>query len=161
MTNLTRNHSERGAALVVCLLIMAVLALLGAAMLANSVLELHIGGNQRESKVNFYTADGAARFQVTRLSSPNDPMGNVADVDTPNQELVPSGTEPADANMAHWAVAAATANYPSYHYRVVYLRKGNPPKGYSASTFAGFFYQVDCLGQDAGVSLISMKIGPK
>jgi len=163
-----QRPEQRGAALIVCLLIIAVLALLGAAMLTTSVIELRVGGNQRASKVNFYTADGAARFIVTRLSSPNDAVGNVAQIDVPNQTLVPSATEPADAGMPGWALAQEGVAYPwggpqpfSYHYRVMYLRKGNPPKGYSANTFAGFFYEVDCLGQDVGISTLCMKIGPK
>jgi hypothetical protein len=165
-----KGDRERGAALVVCLLIMAVLALLGAAMLTTSVIELKIGGSQRASKVNFYAADGAARFLVTRLASPTDTLGNVAQIDVPNQTLAPNAAnDPADPNMAGWATYTADTAPPwggpsqpfSYHYRVIYLRKGNPPKGYSANTFAGFFYQVDCLGQDVAVSTINMKIGPK
>lgn len=162
------SRGQRGAALVVCLLIMAVLALLGAAMLTNSVIELKIGGSQRQSKVNFYTADGAARFLVTRLASPTDTLGNVAQIDLPNQTLAPNAAEPADPLMAGWALAQAGVVYPwggpmpfDFHYRVIYLRKGNPPKGYSASSFAGFYYQVDCLGEDVAVSTVNMKIGPK
>lgn len=164
-----KGDRERGAALVVCLLIMAVLALLGAAMLTTSVIELKIGGSQRASKVNFYAADGAARFLVTRLASPTDTLGNVAQIDLPNQPLAPNAAnDPADPGMPGWALAQEGVVYPwggpmpfDFHYRVVYLRKGNPPKGYSANTFAGFFYQVDCLGQDVAVSTINMKIGPK
>jgi hypothetical protein len=164
-----KGDRERGAALVVCLLIMAVLALLGAAMLTTSVIELKIGGSQRASKVNFYAADGAARFLVTRLASPTDTLGNVAQIDVPNQTLAPNAAnDPEDPGMLGWALAQEGVAYPwggpmpfDFHYRVVYLRKGNPPKGYSANTFAGFFYQVDCLGQDVAVSTINMKIGPK
>jgi Tfp pilus assembly protein PilX len=163
---LIKREGERGAALVVCLLVMAVLALLGAAMITNSVLELKLSGNQRASKTDFYAADGGVRLLVTRLSDPTQTVGNVAQIDVPNQTLAPNATETEDPHMPGWVLAQGASPWGgpqpfAYHYRVIYLHKGNPPKGYSVGAFAGYYYQVDCMSGDTGVSTINMKIGPK
>lgn len=162
-------RGQRGAALVVCLLIMAVLSLLGAAMITNSVIELKIGGHQRASKVDFYAADGGTRLLMPRLSSPADQVGNVAQIEVPNQTLAPNATtDPADPGLPGYSLAQEGVTYAwggpqpfDYHYRIIYTQKANPPKGYSVGTFAGFYYEVDCLTNDTAVSTINMKIGPK
>ncbi len=159
---ISKRDGQRGAALVVCLLIMAVLSLLAAAMITSSIIEVKVSGSQRASKVDFYTADGAARLLVNRLSAPGDPVGNVADTSQIDFPLAPNATEPADASVpGNWALAVPASGLPSYHYRIWYLRKGNPTKGYSANTFAGYYYQVDCLVNSTCVSTVNMKIGPK
>jgi hypothetical protein len=155
------REKERGAALVVCLLIMAVLALLGAAMITNSTIEVKMAGNQRATKVDFYAADGAARLLTPRLSSPTDAVGAVADPETPNQWLEPVA--------AGWATYTANTDPAwggprqpmDYNYRIIYLHKGNPPKGYSQGSFAGFFYEVDAMVNNTAICTINMKIGPK
>jgi hypothetical protein len=167
---LAARMGQRGAALVVCLLIMAVLSLLGAAMITSSVIELKITGNQRASKVDFYAADGGVRLVTTRLSSPADPVGNVAHIEVPNVALTPSASDVPDPSLGpDWAVYHANTapawGGPSlpfdYHYRVWYVKKANPPKGYSVGSFAGYYYEVDCLGDSTAVSNINTKIGPK
>jgi hypothetical protein len=151
------------------MLIMAVLSLIGVAVITNSAIELRITGSQRVGKLNFYTADGANQLLITRIAAAGDTVGDVPNVEQALQTLAPNANEPADPNMPGWAVVQAGTVPPwggqaqpfDYNYRMLYLRRGSPPKGYSASTFSGFFYEVDTLAGQRGVQTVNMRIGPR
>ena len=57
--------NERGAALIIVLIMLVLLTILGASMLATSTSELRIAGNYRNSEEAFYVADSAMEFAHT------------------------------------------------------------------------------------------------
>ncbi|MFH0809561.1 MAG: PilX N-terminal domain-containing pilus assembly protein [Pseudomonadota bacterium] len=157
------DRGQRGAALVACLMVMAIISLLAASMITNAVIELRAGGSQRQAKVSFYAADGATQMIAARLSvaDPAEVAANGFDPITRDMGTALPGDWLVDPSGA-WVNQAQVGTFPSYNYRVRYLGKSNPPKGYSAIHYAGYYYQVDCNTNDgAGIGTICMKIGPK
>jgi len=55
---------------------------------------------------------------------------------------------------------AATDNFLDYHYRVVYLHGTVPPKGYDATKFAGYRFQI-AAQRTSLIELGASKVGPK
>ncbi len=149
----TARTGQRGAALIMCLLMMAVLSLLAAGMVTNTVIALKVGGGLREREANFYAADGACIVKTAQLSTD---VAAVTDVDAQNQQL-----DPPDSNL--WKAVPANGPIPGYDYRILYLHREPPKKGYSQNSFDGFYYEVDCgvSGSGVAMSTINMKVGPK
>jgi len=83
--HLSRLSDERGLALVVAMVLVAMLAFLGAAALLTSSTEMDIAGNERAYQEAFYTADGGSQLapRVIRniLSDDLSGYGSAIDVD--------------------------------------------------------------------------------
>lgn len=71
------NTKQRGAVLVVSLLVLLVLTLIGISSLDNSVLEEKMASNAQTSSITFQAAESAIRQAV--LPERNDPPGAVSD----------------------------------------------------------------------------------
>ncbi len=67
-----RGQGEEGFVLVSILTIMVMLVMLGLASTTSTVMELHIAGNDRVYKENFYRAEGAAMESAQRLANEKD-----------------------------------------------------------------------------------------
>ncbi len=65
-------QDEKGFVLVSILTIMVMLVMLGLASTTSTVMELHIAGNDRVYKENFYLAEGAAMESAQRLANERD-----------------------------------------------------------------------------------------
>lgn len=47
-----------------------------------------------------------------------------------------------------------------YHYRVVYSHAGSPPKGYDASNFSGYYFEISA-NNNTTIEAGGQKVGPK
>ncbi|MFV9690402.1 MAG: pilus assembly PilX family protein [Desulfobacteria bacterium] len=132
---------NRGAALVVSILIMAVLMLIGAAAIITSSIEIKISGNEKNSREAFYAAEAAWPTALIWLDNQSAPFMGNEDDDTDDPRIVSN--------------VAVGANQFSYE-----LNYQGPPRdipGYSTD-YKDFYYDVECTGNGPGVSESSVQI---
>lgn len=115
---------QRGAALVVGLVLLLVMTLLGVTGISGNTLDLVMAGNTQHSQDAFEAAESAIQAEVLR--------GPLDDIE------VPRVTE--DYQFAPGVSADATTTYSSTQL---------PPPGYSLSEYRSDHYQVDSLGESA------------
>ena len=70
-----KNHykNNKGMALVICLMIMAVAAMIGIGISTDSTIDGLIARNQRDTKKDFFIADGSNLIKVASLIAPDGP----------------------------------------------------------------------------------------
>lgn len=115
---------QRGAALIVGLVLLLVMTLLGVTGVTGNTLELAMAGNTQHAQDAFEAAESAIQAEVLR-----GPLDDIA---------VPRVTEGYQFNPG--VTADATTTYGSTQL---------PPPGYSISEYRADHYQVDSLGMSA------------
>jgi Tfp pilus assembly protein PilX len=131
---------NRGAALVVAVLIMAVLMLIGAAALITSSIEIKISGNEKNSREAFYAAEAAWPTALIWLDNQSAPFMGNEDDNTDDPRIVSN--------------VAVGAN--QFSYELNYQTQQYIP-GYSTD-YKGFYYDVECTGNGPGVSESSLQV---
>lgn len=118
-----RSTAERGAALIVVLVMLLLLSILGMTLLTSSTTELQIAGNYRTTQEAFYAADAALEVAQT------DP-----DVYT---TIIPGVQNRYSSNV--FPIGNNTATY-----RVEYIDRGPPPAGSgNDDSFQSNFYVIN------------------
>ncbi|MEM9386121.1 MAG: PilX N-terminal domain-containing pilus assembly protein [Pseudomonadota bacterium] len=115
---------QRGAALVVGLVLLLVMTLLGVTGISSNTLDLVMAGNTQHSQDAFEAAESAIQAEVLR-----GPLEDIA---------VPRTTE--DYQFAAGVTADTTTTYNSTQL---------PPPGYSLTEYRSDHYQIDSLGESA------------
>ena len=121
------SHHQKGATLVVSLIILLSLTMLGITSMRGTTTEIAMAGNLRESAITFQAAEAGLRSAEATLQAGNEPAGMLAaDADDPNYFL--------DATWDNATVAsislAGIANNP--RYIVKSLGTWNPDRNVSS-----------------------------
>lgn len=145
----SRLGNERGTALVLALVMLALMSILGALSLSTSTTEVGISGNYRSSQQAFYAAERAVEYAMTNEQI-FDTIGTgtidlVADADTTNATATTS-----DDHIAN--IAADTSNSgldESGTNQVTYLTSGALPPGTGSDPtyFQSRYYIITVTGQ--------------
>jgi len=144
--------SERGTALVLALVMLALMSILGALALNTSTTEVSISGNYRSSQQAFYAAERAVEYAMTNEEI-FDTIGTgsidlVADADTTNATATTL-----DDHLAN--IDAATGNSgldPGGVNQVTYLTSGALPPGTGSDPtyFQSRYYIINVTSQGPG-----------
>lgn len=150
-------RNEDGVALITVLIVLLLLAILGATVLTSSTSELKIVGNYRNMQNAFFTTDAAVEFAVTNGSIytalipgtmeswPKAGEGVVLDANGN-----PTATESSDPNYNEIAIGGGTAKI-----KVDYIESGAVPPGSgsevdvglgSGTGFKANYFTVDVIG---------------
>jgi hypothetical protein len=177
---------EEGFVLVFALVILVVVSLLGIWALNSSTIENLIAGNEQAYEQKFNIAEGGIYAEAAKIGHNTVPWYIITDPNQLNQILVPTpgssqydpglsipnGGMPATfveiqpGDAARWPRENLINNYlpgvqeADYAYLVTYLYPDIPPKGYSASDFSGYKFQINSHN-DIDIEAGGKKIGAK
>jgi len=147
-------HNNKGMALVICLLIMAIAAMIGIGIATDSSIDGQISRNQRNIKKDFFVADGSNLIEVAKLLEPAGPAPQ--NINTP--EVLENDTSDSDLP------GAVTIKYRG---RISYLFNRSNLSGYSieGSAFKYYYYTARTLARRNGRNQVCIKstekkIGP-
>jgi len=123
----------------------------------------NIGGTNHSR--SYVVVNPDAHNQVLSPNKSHDALfdpGNDMTVDNASAEYtVDLNTPPAQWPMENLLHSDATAdNFLDYHYRVAYLYGTAPPKGYDATKFSGYRFQI-AAQRTTLIELGGSKVGPK
>lgn len=143
----TRLNNQRGVALVLALVMLALMSILGVMALSTSITEVGISSNYRSSQQAFYAADRAVEYAMT-----NEQIFDTIGTGSVNLNTDGSGT-PSDTRDDHIAnIAAATTNSgldSDATNQVVYLTSGALPPGTGSDPtyFQARYYVITVSGE--------------
>ncbi|MBN2808069.1 MAG: pilus assembly PilX N-terminal domain-containing protein [Deltaproteobacteria bacterium] len=157
-----REYNEKGIALVICLLIMAVAAMLAVGIATDSTIDGQISRNQRNLNKDFFIADGTNQLEVPRISKPNElPVTNI----TAPATLEDDDTDNIDESVP--GLPTTIVDPPSYRAFIRYhFYRPTLSAGYSFNMFNSYYYSTRTRARrnnlnKAGVRTVQSKIGPK
>ena len=142
------TNNERGFAIIVALLMLAIITVMGIAATRTSETETRIAVNDRLYNIAFYTAEAGTAFVAESPSfygSDNITVGG-------------SLSFPNDADPTE-SYALSTSQ--SFNGEVEYLGSSTPPRGsgYDAEKFKAHRYQMTCSGYGPSNSISQIEIG--
>ncbi len=147
-------NNDKGMALVIALLIMAVAAMIGIGIATDSSIDGQISRNQRNTKKDFFVADGSNLIKVASLIEPDGP----APQNTGKPEVLNNDTSDSD-------LPGSTTI--KYRGRLSYLFNRSNLSGYSieAAAFKHYYYTIKTRARRNGRNQTSVKttereIGP-
>lgn len=147
-------NDNRGMALVICLLIMAVAAMIGIGISTDSSIDGQISRNQRDTKKDFFIADGSNLIKVASLLEPDGP--------SPQNTKIPQVLVKDDSDLD--LPGSTTIKYQG---RISYLFDRSNLSGYSieSSAFRHYYYTTKTRALRNGrirasVKTTERKIGP-
>ncbi len=147
-------NNNRGMALVICLLIMAVAAMIGIGIATDSTIDGQISRNQRSTKKDFFIADGTNLIKVASLLEPSGPA--------PKNTKTPEVLEKDDSDLD--LPGSTTIKYQG---RISYLFDRSNLSGYSieSSAFRHYYYTTKTRAlrngrRQTSVKTTERKIGP-
>ncbi len=129
------HNNNQGMALVLCLLIMTVAALIGVGIATDSTIDGQITRNQRTSKKDFFIADGTNLFKVASLLEKDGP--------SPQN---PKNPEVLEADIDDNLPGSTTTIFRS---RISYLFNRSNLPGYSieGATFKNYYYTTKTIAR--------------
>ena len=152
-----RSHNENGIAMIICLLIMAVAAMIAIGISTDSTIDGQISRNQRNLTKDFFVADGTNQLEVPRIAK-DLPVTNITAPatleDDTNDETVPGLPE-------------TIVNPPTYRAKIRYhFYRPTLTAGYSFNMFNSYYYSTRTRTRrknldKTGVQTVQSKIGPK
>ena len=152
-----RAHNESGIALVICLLIMAVAAMLAVGIATDSTIDGQISRNQRNITKDFFIADGTNQLEVPRIARELPVVNITAPVtleDDTSDETIPG-------------LPTTIINPPTYRAFIRYhYYRPTLQSGYSFNMFNSYYYSTRTRTRrknldKAGVRTVQSKIGPR
>ena len=156
---LYRHNNEKGMALVICLLIMVVAAMIGIGVATDSTTSGRIAFNQRLMARDFHIADGTNQIEVPKISTdPNLGVSNIATSITLRDDY----TDDYDRT-----VTDITNDPPKYRSKIRYhFYRPTLKAGYSLNMFNSYYFstQTQTRRKQIGrtrVETVQSKFGPK
>jgi len=152
---LHRHNNENGMALIICLLIMVVAAMIGIGVATDSTTSSRIALNQRLMVSDFYIADGSNQIEVPKIA--NDPSLGVSNIQKSN--ILKDDVEE--------TVSDITDDPPKYRARIRYhFYRPMKKAGFSFNLFNSYYFSTRTCSIRAGVNKASVntvqsKVGPK
>ena len=156
---MSSQNRERGSITVVALLVLVVLTVLGITLTRTTTLDLRITTNEHISKQNFYVAEGGVLREAAEVGA-----GNYVVMDLNNPRTLADETGVLDENGAVVGALPGAAHQVSnsgYNFDVDYEGFALPPKGYSATQFSRYDYDIGADFSNINVLTRYCTIGPK
>lgn len=152
-TNIVRKQqfmmNERGSALIIAILLLAIMSILGVVTMNTTTTEIQLSGNYRNLESSFYVADRTLEYAMRSASDGsgevdlyNDINNNIASAPT-HRSLVVAG----DPNSDLEADDTATTDDDDKN-SVTYITTGPPPVGSKsdATSFVARIYAANAVG---------------
>ncbi len=152
-----RAHNESGIALVICLLIMAVAAMLAVGIATDSTIDGQISRNQRNINKDFFIADGTNQLEVPRIAKEL-PVTNIT---------APATLEDDTSDETVPGLPDTITNPTTYRALIRYhFYRPTLSAGYSFNMFNSYYYSTKTRTRrkslnKTGVRTVQSKIGPK
>ncbi|MBN2705944.1 MAG: pilus assembly PilX N-terminal domain-containing protein [Deltaproteobacteria bacterium] len=153
------RKQQEGMALVLCLLIMAVAAMIAVGIATDSSVDSQISRNQRLQGKDFFVADGTNQIEVPRISMPNElPVPDITNPVTLENDAVDETLPSLPQTIIDPPTYRALIRY--HYYRPTLAA------GYSFNMFNSYYYSTmtrtrrNNLNKTA-VRTVQSKIGPK
>ena len=149
----------KGMALVICLLIMTVAAMMGIGIATDSTIDGQISRNQRNSTKDFFIADGTNQLEAPRIIT--DTTFAISNITKPL--VLQAGTTENDI----LGLPSTLSNPPQYLARTSYhFYRATIKAGYSLGMFNSYFYSTRTTPRrnqlsKPGVKTFVSQIGPK
>jgi Tfp pilus assembly protein PilX len=167
--NVMNTENQEGFALIVVVLIIFLLTVAGISALNLTTTEIQIAGNDRMMKQDFYVAEGGCIEKAIDIDK-NSSSYAVVDINTPvlltttvhgnalprkitqgNDKSIDTAVEvsmldPKNATDALWP-AENQGTREEYAYRIYYRNPGDLPRGYDASKFGAYVFDVTARKQ--------------
>lgn len=150
------HNNEKGMALVICLLIMVVAAMIGIGVATDSTTSSRIALNQRLMARDFYIADGTNQIEVPKIS--NDPSLALSDITGPT--VLKDDTTDESVSDVSYDPPKYRATIKFHFYRP--MKKA----GFSFDLFNSYYFSTRTKAMRNGVKKTSVttvqsKVGPK
>ena len=181
-----KRSGEAGFVLVFALVILVVVTMLGLWALNTSTMENMIAGNEQVYEQKFNIAEGGIYAEAGKIGYSTVPWYTITDTNQLKQVLAPPlgsaaydpGRDIANENLpasvadilpgdaTRWPRENLVGNYTpgntemDYSYLVTYLYPDTPPKGYSATEFSNYKYQINSH-RDIDIEAGGGKVGVK
>ena len=149
----------KGMALVICLLIMTVTAMMGIGIATNSTIDGQISRNQRDATKDFFIADGTNQLETPRIITDNNFA--ISDITKP----LALQTDSTENDVI--GIPSTMTNPPKYLARTNYhFYRATIKAGYSLGMFNSYFYSTRTTPRrkqlsKPGVKTFVSKFGPK
>ncbi len=182
-------NNQQGFALITAMMMLFAATILGLMVMNSSEIEIILSGAQQRYESDFNTTEGAASIEAAAVGtgdtitvSGQDRSYAVVDPgDYPNTLSPEAGDEalaiydPGDDaetttfdgdDPNTWPLSNLLTSVDSddntfdYHYRVSYEYPTNPPKGYDATKFSGYMFQISAQ-RSTLIEMGGSKVGPK
>ena len=152
---LPSHNNEQGMALVICLLIMVVAAMIGIGVATDSTTSSRIALNQRLITRDFYIADGSNQIEVPKIATDSTlGVSNISSSSTLKNDVEETISDIPD-------------DPPKYSARIRYhFYRPMKKAGYSFNLFNNYYYSTRTQAlrtgiKKASVNTVQSKIGPK
>ncbi len=152
---------SKGMALVICLLIMTVAAMMAIGIATDSTIDGQISRNYRDTIKDFFIADGTNQLETPRIVTDLGDNFKIKNITKP--KIIQDGTTENEV----LGIASSMANPPRYKARINYhFYRALIRAGYSLGMFNSFYYTTETTpirGQrnKPGVKTLVSRIGPK
>lgn len=142
---------EQGSITIIALIILIVLTIIGLSISTTSTTDIRIAANELLRKQDFYMAEGGVNREAQEVGSGN---YAVMDVNTP-ATLATHSSAGLPPPTPHTVTGQA------YNFTLQYIGFNIPPKGYSATDFSRYDYDIDAQLNNVGIRARYYQIGPK
>ena len=149
---------NKGMALVICLLVMTVAAMMGVGIATDSTIDGQISRNQRDATKDFYIADGTNQLEAPRIIT--DDTFAINDITKP--KLLQNDTSENDV----LGIPSTMPSPPKYKARTSYhFYRSTIKAGYSLNMFNSYFYSTRTIPirkhiNKPGVKTLVTQLGP-
>ena len=150
--SMSKILEERGGAItVIAVAILTILTILGICVSGLSRMELLISKNEANSGNYFYISEGGVHREAQEIGN-----GSYRIKDTDNPSILAT-EKSSDLPMPspHYVMGS------SYDFAVQYVGKHLPAKGFSATSFNRYDYDIDVSKEGSGIKARYFIIGPK
>ncbi len=158
-------NNERGMALVICLMIMVVAAMIAIGVATDSTTSSRIALNQRLITRDFFIADGTNQIEVPKIAT--DPSLGVRNITTSGEPRDEDGDGIDDHDQVDQTITDITNDPPKYRAKIRYhFYRPTRKAGYSLNLFNSYYYSTLTRAIRKGlkrssVKTVENKIGPK
>jgi len=158
-------NNEKGIALVICLLIMVVAAMIGIGVATDSTTSGRIARNQRAITRDFFIADGTNQIEVPKIAT--DSSLGVSNITASCDPRDNNDDDIDDNDQIDQVITAIINDPPKYRARIRYhFYRSTKKAGYSFNLFNSYYYSTRTRAMRSGVKKASVntvqsKLGPK
>lgn len=147
---------EKGSVMILAMILLALLTLLGMAVLTSSSIDTQIAGNEIQHKLAFYAAESAKAYVTW---SPD--LYGPDNVTTGTPHYFPNNTAPYVGITSELPKALSINATQSFKGQVEYDRSSSPPRGsgYSVGKFKAHQYQMVCNGYSSNETTKNIVVG--
>jgi len=146
-----KSKAQDGSVMIIALMLMVVLMIIGVSISRTSRTDIRIAANEKQHKQNFYITEGGLHREAQEIGRGNYPVIDIYTLQT----LATHNSAGLPAPTPHVVLGDG------YNFGVDYIGFFLPPKGYSATDFSRYDYNIDSQRASVGILARYYKIGPK